>query len=156
MTRPRRSQRPTARPESIPAPAGDKYDLSKQQGGSLGFLYPGVHGLAAEQQWAGLFAPVLIEDGNEALTGYETHTMVIKDLAVSGNVAQSHLFMSDFMYGKEGSIVTINGQINPVLSAKRGQVQRWHMVKCEQRPLLPALSREPRAVPHRHRRRAAG
>ena len=98
--------------------------------GSLGFVYPGVHGLAAEQQWAGLFAPVLIEDGNEALAGYETHTMVIKDLAVSGSVAQSHLFMSDFMYGKEGSIVTVNGQINPVLSVKRGQVQRWHIVNA--------------------------
>lgn len=112
------------------ASATYEYDLSKQQGGSLGFVYPGVHGLAAEQQWAGLFAPVLIEDGNAALAGYETHTMVIKDLAVSGNVAQSHLFMSDFMYGKEGSIVTINGQINPVLSAKRGQVQRWHIVNA--------------------------
>ena len=56
--------------------------------------------------------------------------MVIKDLAVSGGAAQSHLFMSDFMYGKEGSIVTVNGQVNPVLSVKRGQVQRWRIINA--------------------------
>jgi FtsP/CotA-like multicopper oxidase with cupredoxin domain len=104
-----------------------EYDLAKQPGGALGFVHPGVHGSAAEQQWAGLFAPVLVEDGNPALSGYETHTMVIKDVAISGSAPQAHLFMSDFMYGKEGSIVTVNGQVNPVLSAKRGQVQRWRI-----------------------------
>ncbi len=107
-----------------------EYDLSKQPGGTLGFIHPGVHGLTAEQQWGGLLAPVIVEDDTPALAAYETHVMVIKDVAVSGNAPQAHLFMSDFMYGKEGSIVTVNGQLNPVLSVKRGQVQRWRIINA--------------------------
>ena len=44
-----------------------EYVLSDESGGAAGFVCPGVHGLAAEQQWAGLFAPVLVEDDSEAL-----------------------------------------------------------------------------------------
>ncbi len=38
--------------------------------------------------------------------------------------------MMDYMHGKEGSIIMINGQVNPVLSMHPGQVQRWRILNA--------------------------
>lgn len=105
-----------------------EYDLSKQEGGTLNFIHGHAHGLGAEQLWGGMLATILVEDETPVLSGYESHVMVLKDITLAGNEPQSHLFMSDYMYGKEGTIVTVNGQVNPVLSIKPGQVQRWQIL----------------------------
>ena len=36
----------------------------------------------------------------------------------------------DYMKGKEGTIVTVNGQVNPVLNIQPGEVQRWHVLNA--------------------------
>jgi FtsP/CotA-like multicopper oxidase with cupredoxin domain len=36
----------------------------------------------------------------------------------------------DYMHGKEGDIVMVNGQVNPLLSLQPGQVQRWRIVNA--------------------------
>ena len=54
--------------------------------------------------------------------------MVLKDIALRGNQPAPHSSMMDYMQGKEGNIITVNGQVNPVLSIRPGQVQRWHIL----------------------------
>jgi FtsP/CotA-like multicopper oxidase with cupredoxin domain len=61
------------------------------------------------------------------LSDYETHILVLKDISLSGSEPASHS-RSDFMRGKEGDIVMVNGQVNPVLPMRPGQVQRWRIV----------------------------
>jgi FtsP/CotA-like multicopper oxidase with cupredoxin domain/ABC-type lipoprotein export system ATPase subunit len=104
------------------------YDLAKQPSGTLNFIHAHVHGLAAEQLWGGMLSPLVVEDDTSVLSNYESHIMVLKDITLAGSQPQAHLFMSDFMFGKEGDIVTVNGQVNPVLSIKPGQVQRWQIL----------------------------
>jgi FtsP/CotA-like multicopper oxidase with cupredoxin domain len=36
--------------------------------------------------------------------------------------------MMDYMHGKEGTLVMVNGRVNPVLPLRPGQVQRWQIV----------------------------
>jgi FtsP/CotA-like multicopper oxidase with cupredoxin domain len=38
--------------------------------------------------------------------------------------------MSDYMHGKEGDVVMVNGQVNPRLYLKNGQVQRWRLLNA--------------------------
>ena len=38
--------------------------------------------------------------------------------------------MMDYMHGKEGNTVMVNGQVNPVLPIRPGQVQRWRIVNA--------------------------
>ncbi len=104
------------------------YDTSKQPAGSLSFYHCHIHGLTAEQYWAGLSGCLITEDSTDALAGYETHTMMIKDITLSGNQPQAYSSTMDFMQGKEGNIIMINGQVNPVLTMRPGQVQRWRIV----------------------------
>lgn len=106
-----------------------EYDLSKQEDGALGLYHPHVHGSVADQFWAGLVGTILVEDDGNALAGYETHILVLKDICLSGNRPEPHNSM-DFVHGKEGPVVMVNGQVNPVLSMRPGEVQRWRILNA--------------------------
>lgn len=108
------------------------YDLSLQEGGTLNFYHPHKHGVSAEQYWAGLVGALVVEDQEEqALLGnYETHIMILKDISLSGGEPAPHAMMSDYMHGKEGEVMMVNGQVNPRLYLKNGQVQRWRILNA--------------------------
>ncbi|MBI5442882.1 MAG: multicopper oxidase family protein [Deltaproteobacteria bacterium] len=107
-----------------------RYDTSLQPGGSLNFYHPHIHGLAAEQYWAGLVGALVVEDTTPALEGYETHLLILKDISLNGSDPAPHAMMNDYMQGKEGSVVMVNGQVNPALSITNGQVQRWRILNA--------------------------
>ena len=103
-------------------------DLSDHEPGNLNIYHPHIHGTVAEQMWEGLSGALLVEDPDTVLAGYETHIMVIKDLKLSGTEPEPYTSIMDYMHGKEGDIVTVNGQVNPVLNIRPGQVQRWRIL----------------------------
>ncbi len=119
------------------------YDLSKEEPGHLNFYHPHIHGSVAEQYWAGLAGPLVINDQAGLSVGdFENHVMVIKDLTLSGSLPQAYTSTSDFMRGKEGNLVMVNGLVNPVLSIRPGQVQRWQIVNaCNARFLKLSLEK---------------
>ena len=104
------------------------YDTSMVPAGALCFYHNHIHGLTAEQYWSGLSGCLIVKDPTDALAAYETHTMMIKDITLSGNQPAPYSSTMDYMRGKEGSIIMINGQVNPVLNIRPGQVQRWRIV----------------------------
>ncbi|QJD30716.1 multicopper oxidase domain-containing protein [Methylococcus geothermalis] len=106
-----------------------EYDLSLHRGGNLNFYHPHVHGNVAEQVWAGQAGALEVADESAVLSGYETHTLVLKDITLSGGAPAAHT-SSDFMNGKEGDTMMVNGQVNPVLAMRPGQVQRWKIVNA--------------------------
>jgi len=55
--------------------------------------------------------------------------MVLKDISISSGAPAAHT-SSDFMNGKEGNTMLVNGKVNPVLAIKPGQVQRWKIVNA--------------------------
>lgn len=105
------------------------YDLAYEMPGHLNLYHPHVHGNAAEQYWGGLMGALVVEDDPAIpLGGYETHVMVLKDITLNYGVPQAHASTMDYMQGKEGNLVMVNGQVNPVLNIQPGQVQRWQIV----------------------------
>jgi len=107
-----------------------EYDLRQQHPGSLNFYHPHVHGTVAEQFWAGMCGALVVEDESDVLAGFETHLLVLKDIALSGGVPEPHSSMMDYMHGKEGGTVMVNGRVNPVLKIRPGQVQRWRILNA--------------------------
>jgi FtsP/CotA-like multicopper oxidase with cupredoxin domain len=107
-----------------------EYDLGKQPGGSLHFLHAHRHGLVAEQHWGGLTSTILVNDEIPVLQGFESHVMVLKDINIVNGAPEAHSSSMDYMHGKEGSTVTINGLVNPSLAAKPGQIQRWRVLNA--------------------------
>lgn len=107
-----------------------EYDLSKQDAGTLNFYHPHTHGTVAEQYWGGMAGALVVEDDINALSAYETHLMIIKDITLSGSAPEPYTSMMDYMHGKEGDTVMVNGQVNPLLNIRPGQVQRWRIVNA--------------------------
>ncbi len=115
------------------APGGTvvhQYDTSKEEAGAFHFYHPHLHGVVAEQYWAGLVGTLLTKDELPVFNNIETHLMVLKDIALSGADPAPHDSMMSYMNGLEGNIVTVNGQVNPVLQIKPGQVQRWRVLNA--------------------------
>jgi FtsP/CotA-like multicopper oxidase with cupredoxin domain len=110
-----------------------EYDTALQEAGTLNFYHPHKHGVAAEQYWAGLVGALVVEDSPDLptnLSTYETHIIILKDITLSGSEPAAHAMMGDYMHGKEGNLVMVNGQVNPRLTIKSGQVQRWRILNA--------------------------
>lgn len=107
-----------------------EYNLSMHRPGTLDFYHPHVHGTVAEQYWGGLAGALIVEDDLSVLEGFETHLMVLKDISIAGGNPAPYDTMMDYMHGKEGNQVTVNGQVNPVLPIRPGQVQRWRILNA--------------------------
>jgi FtsP/CotA-like multicopper oxidase with cupredoxin domain len=106
-----------------------EYDTSGQEAGTLSWYHPHTHGLVAEQLWGGLAGALVVEDESDVISDYETHTLVLKDISLNGSEPPPYT-RSDYQNGKEGDIVMVNGQVNPVLPIKPGQVQRWRILNA--------------------------
>ncbi|MHB0937762.1 MAG: multicopper oxidase family protein [Armatimonadota bacterium] len=107
-----------------------EYDLRMQEPGCLLFYHGHSHGVAADQYWGGMVGPIVVEDPTTALAGYKTHILVLKDIGLSSDAPLPHSSTMDYMHGKEGDIIMVNGQVNPVLSIRPGQVQRWRVLNA--------------------------
>jgi FtsP/CotA-like multicopper oxidase with cupredoxin domain len=73
---------------------------------------------------------LIVEDDINVLAGYETHLLILKDITLSGSAPEPYTSTMDYMHGKEGNTVMVNGQVNPVLPIKPGQVQRWRVLNA--------------------------
>jgi FtsP/CotA-like multicopper oxidase with cupredoxin domain len=107
-----------------------EYDTCMQEAGTFNFYHPHKHGVSAEQYWAGLCGALITEDETTVLSGFETHIMILKDVTLSGFEPAPHSSTMDYMHGKEGNVVMVNGQVNPLLSMRPGQVQRWRILNA--------------------------
>ncbi|MCZ7665063.1 MAG: multicopper oxidase domain-containing protein [Thermoleophilia bacterium] len=105
-----------------------EYDLSKHYAGTLNFYHPHIHGSVTDQMWAGMSGSLVVEDEVTSLAPHETHIMVLKDITLSGSEPAPHTSMMDYMHGLEGDTVMVNGQVNPRLNIRPGQIQRWRIV----------------------------
>jgi FtsP/CotA-like multicopper oxidase with cupredoxin domain len=107
-----------------------EYDLSKQEPGALCFYHPHIHGSVAEQYWAGMVGALVVEDETEVLKDYETHLILLKDISLWGEEPEPYMRHMDYMMGKKGRVVLVNGLLNPVLTMRPGQVQRWRVLNA--------------------------
>ncbi len=105
-----------------------EYDLAKQPGSTISLFHPHLHGHVAESIWGGLIGTLITRDETDLLANYTTHTLMLKDISLYGGEPERYTSIMDYMMGKEGNILTVNGDVNPVLSIRPGEVQRWRVV----------------------------
>ncbi len=119
---------------TVPAGGGAQdyeYDLSLQRPGTLGLYHPHVHGTVAEQFWGGLVGALdVADDPVTALQGFETHIVVLKDITLASGAPAPYGSFMEYMHGKEGNLVTVNGQLNPSLTFRPGEVKRLRFLNA--------------------------
>jgi FtsP/CotA-like multicopper oxidase with cupredoxin domain len=109
-----------------------RYDTSLEEEGGFHFYHPHRHGVVAEQYWAGMVGALLTEDPttNNPFSNMSTRIMILKDISLNGPDPAPHDTMMDYMHGKEGDTIMVNGQVNPVLPMRPGEVQRWRILNA--------------------------
>ncbi len=83
-----------------------------------------THGIGGFQE------PSLGADDITALSNFNTHILFIKDITLSGSDPEPYTSRMDYMHGKEGNTVMINGIVNPQLKIRSGEIQRWRIINA--------------------------
>ena len=94
--------------------------------GSAGtyWYHPHGHGEVSTQLFAGLAGPLIV-DGDEGVTGLadaEEQIVVVKDLAIDGQRVSPHT-ADDWLNGKEGELILVNGELQPHLTVPSGRLR---------------------------------
>lgn len=102
------------------------------------WYHPHHHGTVADQIFAGLVGALLV-DGGPVLAPRE-RVLLITDttLDAAGGVADADPMSR--MMGREGALVLVNGQHQPVIAVASGAVERWRIINgCTSRVLALRL-----------------
>jgi FtsP/CotA-like multicopper oxidase with cupredoxin domain len=110
------------------------------------WYHPHLHGKVAEQLYAGLLGTIIVEgpyDLMPELREAEEHILVLKDFAFEDGAIPPFTMM-DWMNGKEGDVLTVNGLVHPVLRAEKSTLRlrllnasnaRYYRLALENHPL---------------------
>lgn len=104
-----------------------QYAFSVPQGAAGVYWYhPHVHKQVSAQLFRGLAGAIVVEDSGpvaSALQGVSDHLVVLKDIALTqgGNVLKHTKI--DWMMGREGDLMTVNGRLRPHLAIASGVVR---------------------------------
>ena len=106
----------------VVTPPGADFDhelpLLPQEAG-LFWIHPHAHGRTARALYAGLAAPLLVEgdiDRETELAQTDDRVVVLKDLSLENCAPAAHR-PQDWIFGKEGEWLLVNGQLRPRLVA---------------------------------------
>jgi FtsP/CotA-like multicopper oxidase with cupredoxin domain len=99
------------------------------------WYHPHHHGTVADQIYAGL-AGALLVDGETDLPVTADMVLLVTDTTLDGAGHVATPSLAAKMMGREGDLVLVNGQHQPVITAAPGAVQRWRVINgCTSRVL---------------------
>jgi FtsP/CotA-like multicopper oxidase with cupredoxin domain len=120
---------------SIPSGESFNYEFTipNDHPGGIFFYHPHLHGWVAGQVFGGLGGSFVIRgalDEIPEIKAAQEQLLFLKDFALDARgriVAPWHRLQ---MLGREGSLVTVNGQVNPTLSIAKGGMLRLRLVNA--------------------------
>jgi FtsP/CotA-like multicopper oxidase with cupredoxin domain len=115
-----------------------EYNTSLVPAGGFAWYHSHVHGRTAEE--FDMAGSLIVQDDSDLFANVETHILFIKDITIVNGERAPYLSVMEYVVGKEGNMVLVNGQLNPALNIKPGQVQRWRIINaCNARFLRVSL-----------------
>ncbi|MEO7373789.1 MAG: multicopper oxidase family protein [Terrimesophilobacter sp.] len=106
-----------------------EYQLPEGHPPGVYWYHPHHHGLVAQQVFGGLYGAIIVED-SEPIPVARDRVMVISDITLdaAGRIPVASAMTA--MMGREGALILVNGRINPRLSARPGERERWRIVNA--------------------------
>lgn len=113
------------------ASGGDfRYEFTVRDAGTY-WYHPHVNS-AAQVGW-GLYGPIVVEDPNDPAEFGDDLVLVLSDMSLdpSGEfqAADSGGKFGD-LFGREGSVLLVNGKVMPRLKVRAGKQQRWRIINA--------------------------
>ncbi|ACK68206.1 multicopper oxidase type 3 [Rippkaea orientalis PCC 8801] len=110
-----------------------EFTLPKDHPSGTFWYHPHRHGFTAEQLFAGLAGLFIVRgelDEIPQIKAAKEEFLVLQDFGLDNNGNQLIPHHRDQMIGREGSLVTLNGQVNPTLSIPRGGLLRLRLLNA--------------------------
>jgi FtsP/CotA-like multicopper oxidase with cupredoxin domain len=103
------------------------------------WYHPHHHGTVADQIFSGLVGALLVED-ETALPVADDLVLLVTDTTLDGAGHVAPAGRMARMQGREGDLVLVNGQHEPVIAATPGAAQRWRVINgCTSRVIAVRL-----------------
>ncbi|KFF58893.1 copper oxidase [Cryobacterium sp. MLB-32] len=117
----------------VTVPAGDsfdyRYELPLNHPPGVYWYHPHQHGYVTDQVFGGLYGAIIVEDPTPITVSRE-RVIVISDITLSSTGTIPAATPMEKMSGREGELVLVNGQLNPSLTARPGERERWRVVNA--------------------------
>ncbi|TDW29756.1 multicopper oxidase family protein [Cryobacterium psychrophilum] len=117
----------------VTVPAGEsfdyQYDLPANHPPGVYWYHPHQHGFVTDQVFGGLFGAIIVEDPDPIPADRE-RLLVVSDITISSAGTVPAATSMEKMSGREGELVLVNGQLNPGMTARPGERERWRIVNA--------------------------
>lgn len=118
-----------------------RFHLPKGSAGTY-WYHPHPHGYTAEQVFRGLAGAFIVRTADDPLAGLSERHLLISDLKLNADGAIAENDANDWMNGREGQFVLINGQHQPRIEV--AGTERWRIWNaCSARYLKLRLGGQP-------------
>lgn len=110
-----------------------EFELPPNHPAGTFWYHPHLHGLVAEQLFGGLAGIFVVRgelDNIPEIASAQEEFLVLQDFALDESGKPLNAAQLSIMSGREGSIITINGQTNPNFSIPEGGLARWRIVNA--------------------------
>lgn len=117
----------------VTVPAGDsfdyRYELPTNHPPGVYWYHPHHHGLVTDQVFGGLYGAIIVEDAAPIPASRE-RILIVSDVTLTSAGTIPAATRTAKMSGREGELVLVNGQLNPVMTARPGERERWRIVNA--------------------------
>ncbi|MDR3095678.1 MAG: multicopper oxidase domain-containing protein, partial [Paraburkholderia sp.] len=112
-------------PMNLVAPGAERVYRFTLPAGSAGtyWYHPHPHMLSSEQVFRGLAGPIVVRAANDPLAGWPERHVFVSDLKLAADGTIPANGMMDWMNGREGQFVLVNGAREPRIEVVRDE--RW-------------------------------
>ncbi len=106
-----------------------QFDLPSDHPSGVFWYHPHLHGTVADQLFGGLYGALLIEDSFEVPVTRE-RLLIVSDTTLTPAGEPASVTPREVMMGREGSLLLVNGQLQPRLAARPGERERWRVINA--------------------------
>ncbi|WP_153011641.1 multicopper oxidase family protein, partial [Serinicoccus chungangensis] len=96
-----------------------EYQLPRDHPPGVYWYHPHHHGSVADQVFAGLYGAIVVEEDDPPAVDRE-RVLVVSDITLSQDGSVVGPSMPERMMGREGELLLLDGQVEPVLTARGG------------------------------------
>ncbi|MGC5583435.1 multicopper oxidase family protein [Ornithinimicrobium sp. W1665] len=114
-----------------------EYRLPEDHPPGVYWYHPHHHGTVADQLFAGLYGAIVVtEEEDDPPAVDRERILVISDITLADDGSVVGPSMPERMMGREGELVLVDGQLEPLLRGRAGERERWRVVNvCSSRYL---------------------
>lgn len=105
------------------------YELDADHPSGVFWYHPHMHGMTADQLFAGLYGAIIVEEPDAPETAVD-RVLVVSDITLrnDGQVATPNQMSK--MMGREGDLIMVNGQVAPNYTFTPNTTERWRIVNA--------------------------